>query len=442
MVVRVGGDLRLRSDLVEPNRELTNLRPVEFTRRLIRLLPHDLVEAIARARDPLPPPATRRLGRLVQRPWFAAGSALIAALLLIGTWADLHPVSIAVVLSAVHVLPLYWLVRKPLLAWRVGILTAVFTPWLVGSTFDWAWNAGQTLLMLAVLYVVATRHPRRILFWIWALTEAVVWAYSEVAEGIISTIVLTGVMVVGDNVQRRRQAVRELEAQSQISEQEKARRAVLEERSRIAREMHDVVAHRLSVIAVQAETAQYRLPELPATAVSEFTSLSASARAALTEMRRLLGVLRSEDTEADLAPQPGLAALDELIDGFQRAGVAAHLTVVGDVIERPDSVELSAYRIVQEAVSNAARHAPGSMVDVVVRHHPSAVDIVVRNSQPEVPVTSNGVRGHGLVGMRERAATLGGTCHAGVTPDGGFEVRAQLPVSEQGNNDDPGDGGR
>jgi signal transduction histidine kinase len=204
---------------------------------------------------------------------------------------------------------------------------------------------------------------------------------------------------------------------------------VLEERTRIARELHDVVAHHLSLIAVQAETAPYRLGELPGPARAEFGSLSEVAREALTEMRRLLGVLRQDDP-AGLAPQPELADLPDLVDAARRAGVQVEMSVPAELGKVPPGVGVCAYRIVQESLSNASQHAPGAAVSVSVDHDARAIQLRVANGPgaPAARPEHEHGRGHGLTGMRERVALLGGSLSAGPTPAGGFEVSAVLPL--------------
>jgi signal transduction histidine kinase len=194
------------------------------------------------------------------------------------------------------------------------------------------------------------------------------------------------------------------------------------ERARIARELHDVVAHHISMIAVQAETARLTTPDLPSLGAQRFSEIGDRARAGLTEMRRLLGVLRDGTDTADLRPQPGLAQLIELLDDA-RQSANARLIVSGAPTPLDPGVELAAYRIVQEALTNARRHAPGAAVDVEIRYGPE-LRVRIRDNGPGPDNSA----GHGLAGMRERAAAVGGTLRTGPTPIGGFLVEAVLPV--------------
>jgi signal transduction histidine kinase len=195
------------------------------------------------------------------------------------------------------------------------------------------------------------------------------------------------------------------------------------ERARIARELHDVVAHHISMIAVQAETARLTTPDLPRLGAQRFTEIGDSARAGLTEMRRLLGVLRDDTDPADLRPQPGLGQLVDLIDN-SRATSGARLIVSGPPMPLDPGVELAVYRIVQEALTNARRHAPGAAVDVELRYTATALRLRIRDNGPGPANPA----GHGLAGMRERAAAVGGTLRSGQEAVGGFLVEATLPV--------------
>ncbi|QQQ78341.1 sensor histidine kinase [Saccharothrix sp. 6-C] len=206
------------------------------------------------------------------------------------------------------------------------------------------------------------------------------------------------------------------------------------ERARIARELHDVVAHHISMIAVQAETARLTTPGMPAAGAQRLSEIGDTARAGLTEMRRLLGVLR-EDAPADVAdrhPQPGLPQLNDLIDDARdTSGAGARLIVSGTPAELDPGVELAAYRIVQEALTNARRHAPGAAVDVELHYTEEALRLRIRDNGPG-PRAASPPGGHGLTGMRERAAAVGGRLRTGTTAVGGFLVEASLPAGATG----------
>ena len=206
------------------------------------------------------------------------------------------------------------------------------------------------------------------------------------------------------------------------------------ERARISRELHDVVAHHISMIAVQAESARLTTPGMPAAGARRLSAIGDTARSALTEMRRLLGVLREDTSDDDLAgrqPQPGLRQLTELLDATRDAsGAGARLIVRGRLPGLDPGVELAAYRIVQEALTNARRHAPGAAVDVELHHAGHTLAVRIRDNGPGPPaVVPNG--GHGLAGMRERAAAVGGEVRTGAAPGGGFLVTATLPAKAE-----------
>ncbi|HEX5404986.1 MAG TPA: sensor histidine kinase [Pseudonocardiaceae bacterium] len=201
------------------------------------------------------------------------------------------------------------------------------------------------------------------------------------------------------------------------------------ERARIARELHDVVAHHISMIAVQAETARLTVPGLPTAGAQRLSEIGDTARAGLTEMRRLLGVLREDTETADRHPQPGLEQLNELLDDAREmSGAATRLIVAGPPVPLDPGVELAAYRIVQEALTNTRRHAAGAAVDVELHYTADALRLRIRDNGPgSRPSAPTG--GHGLTGMRERAVAVGGHLRTGHAAVGGFLVEATLPVA-------------
>jgi signal transduction histidine kinase len=208
------------------------------------------------------------------------------------------------------------------------------------------------------------------------------------------------------------------------------------ERARISRELHDVVAHHISMIAVQAESARLTTPGMPAAGAQRLSAIGDTARSALTEMRRLLGVLREDTRDDDVTgrrqPQPGLRQLSELLDVARDAsGAGARLIVRGWLPSLDPGVELAAYRIVQEALTNARRHAPGAAVDVELHYTGDALAVRVRDNGPGPPPGAPGGGGHGLAGMRERAAAVGGELRTGAAPGGGFLVTARLPAEAE-----------
>lgn len=247
---------------------------------------------------------------------------------------------------------------------------------------------------------------------------------------IVHTVVSALVLAVTVVWQQRGEVRRELAEARLDVRLEQNRRAVVQERARIARELHDVVAHSMSVIHMQASSAPFRLKGLDEEAKGEFSDIAASARRATAEMRQLLGVLRDETADVQRAPAPGLADLPLLVSSVEGAGVSVHLGTLDFNV--PPTVDVVAYRIVQEALSNVVRHAPGSSATVELRVRSGTLLIGVTNSAvpPHTPaVEGPGERaGHGLRGMAERAELLGGSVDHGPTEDGGFQVRAKLPL--------------
>jgi signal transduction histidine kinase len=235
-------------------------------------------------------------------------------------------------------------------------------------------------------------------------------------------------MLVGESWRKRTEAVEALGATQEAMAESIREQTAMEERARIARELHDIVAHHLSVIAVQSETARLTSPDLSDDARGRFEAIAGTAREALTETRRLLGVLREDvGGEADLAPQPGLEQLNDLVDTARDAGANVRLILQGKVIPLPAGIDLAAYRIVQEALTNARRHAPGADVDVEVSYGDGELHLRVRDYGPGV-ADGEPVAGHGLVGMRDRATIAGGTLSYGPVEGGGFAVDATLPL--------------
>ncbi len=342
-----------------------------------------------------------------------------------------------VILAMAVVAPLLLAARNPMLAWRVGWLALLLSPLVPAAWWGgWPWGPPQLLALLAVIFLAGAHQRRAVLWWMWALTLIPWWLWlaakvPNLNGPVSATVIFAVVTVAVDNVGSRLRAQRALATETARTELERARRAVLEERTRIARELHDVVAHHLSLVAVRAESAPYRLTGLPESALAEFGALSEVAREALADMRRLLGVLRN-DQPAGLAPQPQLADLPALVDSARRAGISVELSVPSALDQVPSGVGVCAYRIVQESLSNASRHAPGAPVTVSVGQESGTVLLRVANGPGEPVEPSGGEHGsgQGLTGMRERAALLGGSLSAGPAPDGGFVVSAVLPLGQ------------
>jgi signal transduction histidine kinase len=219
-------------------------------------------------------------------------------------------------------------------------------------------------------------------------------------------------------------------AAAEREREQRARLAVGEERSRIARELHDVVAHSVGVIVVQAEGARRVFDRDPERARDALDSIEETARKALADMRRSLGVLRREDDRRELEPQPGIDDLDGLIEQARAGGLTVELEVEGKPVSLPQGIDLSAYRIVQEALTNVIKHAGAARALVTVRYGERELELEVADDGPGPPVGGADGSGLGIVGMRERVEAHGGELHTGAGPGGGFLVRASLPFDE------------
>jgi len=339
----------------------------------------------------------------------------------------------AYLLVAAHTLPIAVRRRLPLpaLAWALltGAAFAALGLSLVALSFS----------ILIYVYTAAAHCPRRLSLAGLAATETlllVIWLANPGAVGDTSTLVVDGLIMaaawwLGDGARRRQEAIlaaRERAAELEAAREELARRAVTEERLRIARELHDVVAHSMSIIAVQSGVGAHVLDSQPEEARKALAAVEATSRQALVEMRRLLGVLRAEtEPRGSLAPAPGLADVEALAAEVARAGVRVEVGIEGTPAELPVGLELSAYRIVQEALTNVVRHAGPATARVAVRYAPGRVEVeVVDDGRGGDPDRDHG--GHGIAGMRERAALYGGTLEAGPGPGGGFRVAACLPL--------------
>ncbi|MGW2633197.1 sensor histidine kinase [Streptomyces chattanoogensis] len=246
------------------------------------------------------------------------------------------------------------------------------------------------------------------------------------SEWFVLTMAIVAAVATGDAVRAREGTRREREAARARLIAMERRQAADAEREALARELHDVVSHSVALIAVQAESATYTIPGLSTQARDSFQQIAASARSSMAELRRLLGVLRTgPDDKAGTAPQPTLDTLDDLITQHRSVGGEVELRVSGDRMALPTSWELSAYRIVQEGLANARRHAPGAHTVVEIGYRPDRLAVRITDDGPGP--TGAVHSGHGLAGMQERATLLGGNLHAGPGPDGGFLVEAEFP---------------
>jgi signal transduction histidine kinase len=254
------------------------------------------------------------------------------------------------------------------------------------------------------------------------------WGWS-----LVPPVLMAVAWLLGDRARTRRLYLEQVTARARDLERDRDRQAQLAaaaERARIARDLHDVVAHGLSIVVIQAQAAAGAMEKRPATARAALASIVATGRDSLAEMRRLLGLTRPDGPE--LAPLPGLRDLPGLAERVRDAGLPVSLRVDGDAAAPSPGIGLCAYRIVQEALTNALRHAgSGATVDVVVHCRADEVELTVRDTGRGAGGEPDEYRGNGLRGMRERVAMLGGTVTVGDTPDGGFQVHAGLPLLDK-----------
>ncbi|CAN5892051.1 sensor histidine kinase [soil metagenome] len=334
------------------------------------------------------------------------------------------PIS-AVALFAVASGALYWRRTRPLIVFGVTLAATALT---VGSVD--AQLVG--VAMLVALYSVG-RHCQHERWSYVALGAALAFATissrfdgTTLAETGFGVFLIIFIWYGGRQLRMRVAHAARLERERAAE----ARRVVTEERTRIARELHDVVAHRVSLMTIQAGAAKTVAADDPAGAARAMQTVETAGRQALDELRHLLGVLRPDADAGALGPQPGLDDVPALVEQFRSAGLDVSLTTDGAPIELPDRVGLSAYRIVQESLTNALRHAgSGARTEVRIDIDGRGVAIEVSDNGPGT--TSMGGSGHGIVGMRERASLLGGRLDAGPRPGGGFQVVAQLPVGQE-----------
>ena len=332
-------------------------------------------------------------------------------------------------------LPFAWRRRAP-----VAVLFVVLaSTYVQGGFFDTSdqWPLQSFLAWLLAFYSVAAHgEPRRAIYGGTAAGAVVVamalpglFAGENPGDIIPAWLFLGAAWLMGWTLHKRRmQAVRleDRAAQLEIEREERARIAVAEERARISRELHDVVAHSVSVMVVQAQAAQ-RLHEAEQTELRQqaLGSIETTGRQALVEMRRLLGVLRRTDVDLSLAPQPGLGSIDDLIGQVREAGLPVELHIEGEPEPLPLGVDLSAYRIVQEALTNTLKHAGPARAQVTIRYRTNEVELEVTDDG--AGTGKGGGSGQGLMGMRERVAIYGGVFESGRQNDG-YLVRARLPL--------------
>ena len=347
---------------------------------------------------------------------------------------DLEPRTPLLVLALLTPVPLVWRIRFPLqvMGMSVGIL---INGQLVAHRDDYPVSFGCVALVAAysaAAHLRGRRADAADFLVIAAIVGSVAVAASKNWHGSLATNVVTalisltilfrGAWFAGRWMQGRRdRALGEIAAR-----EEQARAALLDERERIARELHDVLAHAISVIVLQARGARHSLVARPDDAREAVDAIERTASLALTEMRGLLGVLRADEHETALAPQPSLAHVGALVADVRDAGLPVELRVEGEAHELSDGIELCAYRIVQEALTNTLKHAGPATAHVLVRYTDDALELEVADTG--AGARNGGAAGQGLAGMRERVAIFGGRIETGPRREGGYLVTARLPL--------------
>ncbi|WP_424809773.1 sensor histidine kinase [Rhodococcus sp. 27YEA15] len=337
-------------------------------------------------------------------------------------------------LSVLLVVPLVWRRRFPLTTFAFAAAVALIQ-WSVGL------ELAADITLLVYLYTVASRYPMRVALLaagaieLGTLLASIRWPRD--LQWTEMFILLTGPVVaalmVGVYVRHRRNSLDLLVERANQLERERDQQAVIaaaEERTRIAREMHDIVAHSLLVMVTLSEGAARKQAREPERAAGAMRQVAETGRQTLTEIRRLLGVLRTETTTRERSPQPGVAQLETLFDRVRETGRGVQATVTGSPDALPPGAELAVYRIVQEALTNILKHSVGStVVGVGIVYTADAVTVDVHDDGAAAADPSADTTGHGVIGMRERAAVYGGTVEVGPDSLGGWRVRAHLPIT-------------
>jgi signal transduction histidine kinase len=382
-----------------------------------------------------------RIGSLARRYWF---DALIVAVLIVAMievvlardTADAPKTSLAFALGAIAVLVL------PLFARRRFPFAAPAAYWLLAAGISFADGSlipfAQSLFVvgMAVAFLLGNlRNPYKAgIGLLIVIGSAATIVYNipshSTAELVFVPLEFAVSWVAGFALRERAEQAEAAEVRATLAERERdaaARVAVAEERARIARELHDVVAHAVSVMVLQVGAVRHKLPDELAEDREALTGVERAGRTALTEMRRLLAAMRNDGDDVELTPQPGLDGLGSLLEEVGRTGLPVELHVDGDPFPLPRGVDLSAYRIVQEGLTNVLKHAHASTVDVTVRYGLDELQIEVRDDGVGSS-TTDGV-GHGLVGVRERVKIYGGEMNAGTANGGGFVLSTRLPLA-------------
>ncbi|WP_246569714.1 sensor histidine kinase [Streptomyces tauricus] len=404
-------------------RARTAVRPTRYTD-----------QASARAARPLR--AVHRWGsRLPPMVW----DSLLPALLLLNILTTRTPqeLPVAMALTAALALPLVWRRRAPLTVFG-AVSAAAFVQWLMDVQLP------ADIALLVALYTVAANSGRRGTLVAGAVVEGgallacLRWATAGafVTPFVAVTAMVVAAAVLGANARTTRAylaAVEERAARLEQEHDQQARLAVAEERTRITREMHDIVTHNLSVMVALTDAAVYAQHRSPDKATTAMLQISETGRQALTDMRRSLDILRTDEPDAERHPLPGIAQLEALADQMCAAGLPTRVEVRGGHTHIPATAQLTVYRLVQEALTNTLKHTPtGTHADVRIRCSAETVTVDVTDNGPTPPQPGAVPSGHGIPGMRERAAVYGGTLRSGPLPGGGWGVHTRLDLASRG----------
>lgn len=373
------------------------------------------------------------------RPRNAALTGGLLALAELEIWLDVWTTVpdgrelLVALLAALAVLPLAWRRRFPL-----AVLVAVLGSYVAFAFLLGAPVAGVWAVVAWLLAVYSAAAQERFARSVAALgITAALTALTMVPEPpraveeflalVLFAVAVPWLAGVVRGRNRRAATLADLASRLEREREENAEAAVVEERARIARELHDVIAHGVGLMVVQAEAGEALLAREPERAREAFRSIESAGRDALTELRRLLGILRETEARPLLGPQPSIAEVDRLVEQLGEAGLHVELRVEGEATPLPQSLELSAFRILQEGLTNVLKHAGSAHAEVTLRYARDALEIGVVDDGRGTPNGSDG--GYGLAGLRERVALYGGALEAGPRPEGGYTLRARLPLA-------------
>ena len=326
--------------------------------------------------------------------------------------------------------------------WPMGVLVASVGALLVYYGLDYPAFSPAVSLAAAAYYAALAGHVRAAAaLLVGVIVFGVGWQTLGENASLASVIglntladaaLLAAVLLLGEAVRTRRAWAEEVRRRLQRAEQDREREAarrVAQERLRIARELHDVLAHTVAGLNVQAGVAADAIDDAPERAKTSLQAIRKHSRTAMAEIRATVGLLREDTSDAPRTPAPGLDQVDALLQTITDAGVRVDLSVAGTARPLPGAIDLTAYRILQESLTNVVRHAPASVARVVIRYDPDAIVVQVDDDGHGPAATRNGAGGYGLVGMHERAAAVGGALEAGPRAGGGFRVHAELPAA-------------